>query len=46
MSKAANFFLPFTPMAQSRLKILFAVQAALAVALWSISACCLSYGGA
>jgi NitT/TauT family transport system permease protein len=37
MQKAANFFLPFTPVAPSWLKIVFAVQAALAVIIWSVS---------
>jgi NitT/TauT family transport system permease protein len=37
MQKAANLFLPFTPVASSRLKIVFAVQAILAVILWSVS---------
>jgi len=37
MIKALNFVLPFTPMATSRLKMLFAAQAVVAVTLWSIS---------
>jgi ABC-type nitrate/sulfonate/bicarbonate transport system permease component len=37
MIKTSNFFLPFTPMAGSRLKILFVVQAIIAVVLWSLS---------
>lgn len=37
MQKASNFFLPYTPIAPSHLKIVFAVQAVIAVALWSLS---------
>lgn len=37
MQKASNFFLPFTPVAPSHLKIIFAVQAFIAVALWSFN---------
>jgi ABC-type nitrate/sulfonate/bicarbonate transport system permease component len=37
MSKPSHLFLPFTPMAHSWLKMLFAVQAVLAIALWSAS---------
>jgi NitT/TauT family transport system permease protein len=37
MHKASNFFLPFTPVAASPLKIIFAVQAVLAVLVWSFS---------
>lgn len=37
MQKASNLFLPFTPVAPSRLKIVFAIQAILAVLLWSFS---------
>ncbi len=37
MSKASNLILPFTPVTESRLKVLFAVQAILAIALWSLS---------
>lgn len=37
MQKASNFFLPYTPVAPSHLKIVFAVQAVIAVALWSFS---------
>lgn len=35
MQKAANFFLPYTPVAAARLKIIFIVQAAIAFAIWS-----------
>ena len=37
MKDASNLLLPFTPVAKTRLKLLFAVQALLAIVLWSIS---------
>lgn len=37
MNNASNLVLPFTPIASSRLKIVFAVQAILAVVIWSAS---------
>ncbi len=37
MKNVPNLFLPFTHVAKSRLQILFAVQALLAIVLWSLS---------
>lgn len=37
MKNASSLFLPFTPVAKTRLQLLFAVQALLALVLWSIS---------
>lgn len=37
MEKASNLVLPFTPISVTRLQIVFAVQAILAVMLWSLS---------
>jgi hypothetical protein len=37
MQKATNVILPFTPITVSRLQIVFAVQAILAVMFWSLS---------
>ena len=37
MNKASNYFLPFTPMPESRLQLLFIAQGVIAVVLWSLS---------